>query len=203
MAVIVEATSVILRIDRIRETYPGGWEAFAHDSPNTTLCADDEIVRIGFMTPVDVEAFLGKLAQRGFVYARDGKAVDLVVVDQIHGLLMECDWLEFGRIDFDGNRVAACRLKGSQIPSLYTPDGWKFETSLSASYGFVPNESIERSLIFLRRKGSVDVFLNTLTNQEVYVGRTGQTPDRTLPSQNIHLAVFTRAYCQCRESRYR
>lgn len=186
MAVIVEAISIILRIDRIHETYPGGWEAFEYDSPNATLCADNEIVRIGFMAPGDVETFLGKLAQRGLVYAKDGKAADLVVVDQIHGPLMECDWLEFGRIDFDGNRVAACRLKGSQISGLYTPDGWEFETSLSARSGFVPNGSIERSLIFLRREESVDVFLNTLTNQEVYVGRTGEMPGGVLQSQKIH-----------------
>ena len=64
MAVLVEAISVIVRAAAIHQKYPGGWEAFKRIIPNQTLCADNELVRIGFMTPDDVEE-----TQRGTLLA--------------------------------------------------------------------------------------------------------------------------------------
>ncbi len=37
MAVLVEGISVIVRMDRINDTYPGGREGFESDCPNQTL----------------------------------------------------------------------------------------------------------------------------------------------------------------------
>ena len=36
----------------------------------------------------------------------------------------------------------------------------------------MPSEHVDRSLIFLRNDEGVDVYMNTLTGEEVYVGRT-------------------------------
>ena len=57
MAVLVEGISVIVRRDAIESKYDGGWDTFVDNVPNATLCADDEIARVGFMGPADVEAF--------------------------------------------------------------------------------------------------------------------------------------------------
>lgn len=82
MAVLVEAISVIARADSIAEKFPGGWERFRGESPNNTLCADGELVRIGFMAPHDVKPFIGHLTTRGLTYLSDGIAHDIVVADQ-------------------------------------------------------------------------------------------------------------------------
>ena len=58
MAVLVEAISVVVRRDAIGARYPGGWRGFLSIVPNSTLCADDDLVRVGFMAPPDVEAFI-------------------------------------------------------------------------------------------------------------------------------------------------
>lgn len=65
MTVLIEAISVVIRADRLLDVYPGGWDAFRNDVPNATMCADNELVRVGFMTPQDVEDYVGKLSDIG------------------------------------------------------------------------------------------------------------------------------------------
>ena len=186
MAVLVEAISVIVRRDAIDAKYPGGWEAFVEDTPNATLCYDDEIARVGFMAPSDIGTFVNHLERHGLRSLEDGKAVDLAVADQQQGLATECDWLEFGRIELgDSGKVSACWLfegprmgYGLHMPGtsmqIATPPGWQFEGSLSQKFGFVPSGQENKRLEFLRNQNGVDVFIDLTTGKEVYVGRTRQ-----------------------------
>jgi hypothetical protein len=130
MSVLVEAISVIVRVDAIHEKFPGGWIGFKDLIPNQTLCSDNELARVGFMTPEDAKNFVNWLESAGLIYHDGGKAKDLVVVDQLRGPMVSCDWVEFGHVG--GNeRVAACRLTGSMQAVLMRPEGWSFEGSLS------------------------------------------------------------------------
>ncbi len=175
MAVLVEGISVIIRADALDGRFPGGWKAFRESAPNQTFCADGELVRVGFMSPADVEAFVRALSKHDISYVFEGKARDLVVVDQMRGPMVACDWIEFGHVSLDGNpdrRVAACQRVGSSSRQVVMPEGWSFETSLSTSYGLVPTEHADGSLRFLRHEDGIDVYLNELTGKEVFVGRT-------------------------------
>jgi len=174
MAILIEGISVVIRAEALLKKYRGGWNAFLAIVPNNTLCSDNELTRVGFMTPQDVGAFVNKLEQAGLEFLRSGNAVDLVVVDQLRGSTTPCNWIEFGHINMgaNGNKVAACRLTGSQLMQIVTPDGWKYEGSLSASHGFVANEDVNKNLEFLRSENGVDVYLDKNTGKEVYVGRT-------------------------------
>ena len=96
MAVLIEAISVVIRADSLLKAFNDEWEAFKAIVPNKTLCADNEIVRIGCMTPDDVESFIKKLEENGLTFLVDDKSVDVAVVDQRRGLTIKCDWLEFG-----------------------------------------------------------------------------------------------------------
>jgi hypothetical protein len=177
MAVLAEGISVVIRADRLLAAFESDWGAFKAIVPNKTLCADDELVRVGFMVPVDVKAFVDGLAARGLTYVADGAAQDLVVVDQMRGPLVRCDWVEFGQIRLGGDpkqRVAACRLVGSTQSVVITPEGWSFEKSVSSSFGFVPNEQGEKSLTFLRYQDGMEVYHNRLTGKEVFSGRTSR-----------------------------
>jgi hypothetical protein len=158
MAVLVEAISVVIRADRLLQAYGGYWDCFRSDVPNQTLCADDKIVRVGFMVPADVQKFVALLGKRGLVYLKDGAALDMVVVDQQRGPMVPCDWLEFGRVTIGGGGlVAAGRLKGDDCNVLITPNGWTFDNSLSKSFGFVPNEAVAR-LDLLRKEDGIEVY---------------------------------------------
>jgi hypothetical protein len=55
-----------------------------------------------------------------------------------------------------------------------TPDWWKYEGSLSHTFAFAPAELVDKSLKFLRHENGVDVYLNKLTDEEVYSSRTGE-----------------------------
>jgi hypothetical protein len=180
MAVLAEGISVVIRRDRLVAAFRNDWEAFKGFVPNSTLCADNELARVGFMVPADVKEFVDRLAARGLIYVADGVAQDLVVVDQLRGPTVRCKWIEFGQIDLGGDpnkRVAACRLRGSTQSVVVTPEGWIFEQSLSSSFGFVPNPYLEKSLTFLRHENGMDVYRNELTGKEVFIGRTGREGD--------------------------
>ena len=177
MAVLIEAISVVVKRSSVNEKFSGGWQAFVDDVPNDTFCADDEIARIGFMSPADVESYIQHLEALGLTYLRDDKAHDMVVVDQQRGIVVSCDWAETGRISLDGSSdkmVIACRATGSTLDNMISPGGWQYENSLSQTFNFAPSEYVEKSLKFLRHEDGVDVYVNILTGKEVYLGRTGE-----------------------------
>jgi hypothetical protein len=144
MAVLVEGISVIVRIDRLR-LYFEDWETFAATVPNKTLCYDKDLARVGFMDPAGVQRYVVQLERRGLRYLVEGEACDLVVADQLRGLLAPSDWALFGRVDIDGDprrRVGACMMDGGDPHILITPDGWDYPGSLSDSFGFVSDNGL-------------------------------------------------------------
>lgn len=177
MAVLVESISVVIRADALLSKFSGGWEGFKRVVPNQTLCADNELVRIGFMTPHDVQPFIGKLQNAGLVFLRNGEAVEMVVADQMRGFTSKCAWAEFGRVNMDrkaNQEVAACRLLGSSVMQVVTPPGWSFGGSLSQTFAFVPSEHATKGMKYLRHENGLDVYLNPITGKKMYVGRTGE-----------------------------
>jgi hypothetical protein len=127
MAVLLEAISVIVRIEAIQEHYPGSWDAFRDAAPNQTLCADSQLARIGFMSRVDVESFIKELEKYGLIYMDDGVCVDIAVADQQRGFAIKCDWAQCGSVSIDGNNIKACQAIEDDSFQLMTPDGWQYE----------------------------------------------------------------------------
>jgi len=195
IAVLVEGISVIVRRDAIESKYDGGWDAFLGNVPNATLCADDEIARVGFMGPADVEDFVRHPERKGLQFLDGDKAIDLAIADQQKGPTTKCGWLEFAKIGFqDRGKVSACWLfDGPRIvPGIHlrgrsmdiaTPAGWKFEDSLSQKFQFVPTGQENDRLEFLRSEDGIDVFLDLDSGKEVFVGRTSRhrRPDPPQP----------------------
>jgi hypothetical protein len=172
MAVLVEATSVIIRVQAIHGCYPGGWQAFVQEMPNRTFCSDNELARIGFMSPDDCKATVENLEQHSIIFFKDGRSQGLVVADQLRGFTVACDWADFGRVEIrSGQTVSAAQLKGSTTRQVFCPDDWKYEGSLSQQFGFVPAGTEHKSLRFLRHEQGLDVYLNLVTGKEVYIGR--------------------------------
>ena len=172
MAVLVEGISVLIQVSTIRERYPGGWPAFVKNAPNNTLCSDNELGRVGFMSPDDCKSFVGILETLGIVYLKDGRSQDSVIVDQMQGMAAPCDWADFGRIELQPGRVvSAAKLRVTKQREVFCPDGWTYKGSLSDQYGFVPTGREDKSLRFLRHENGLDFFLNLLTGKEVFIGR--------------------------------
>lgn len=171
MAVLVEALSVIIRREAIQKRFTGGWAAFERIIPNRSVCADDHLVRVGFMTPTDTRAYVSTLEAGGMVFKQNGEAIDLAVVDQMRGPTTPASWLEVGTLQTKEMKVMACWLSGTKPQGIALPQNWKYEKSLSKQPGFAPGGADDDRLKFLRRENSLDVYLDLVTGKEVFVGR--------------------------------
>jgi hypothetical protein len=174
MSVLVEAHSVIVRCEAVHQRHAGGWQLFESEVPNRTFCSDGEIARVGFMAPADAEMYLKHLLSRGLRYCQDGQALDMAVAFQLSGVSVPCDWLDFYRLSsasFCGS-VACCRLRDSAGTALATPARWKFEGSLSQTFGIFPEPKNNPGVKFLRHENGLEVYYDTLAEKEVFVGRT-------------------------------
>ena len=185
MAVLVEAISVVVKKRAIEGRVSEGWNGFVANVPNGTLCHDDDLARVGFMHPTDVQAYVQRLESCGLTFVRDGVCVDLAVVDQRQGPTLSAPWLEFAklRIGNGDETVSACWLYDGardfgaglymrdMTMSLAVPEGWRYEESLSAQSQFIPTGEIPERLQFLRTEDGCDVFLNLETGEEQRVAR--------------------------------
>ena len=172
MAVLIEGISVVVKVQSMLDAFDRDWNAVFDVIPNKTLCSDTELARIGFMTPVDVEAFVNVLQIHGLQFIEEGRCVDIVVVDQMLGVINLCDWVDFGVYEIaPGQLIAACRLVDSEFDDIQVPDDWSYSRSLSRTSMFVPSGQMDKTMKFLRNEGGVDVYENLMTGREVYVGR--------------------------------
>ncbi len=195
MAVLVEAISVIVRRPAIAERFRGGWPAFQHAIPNATGCHDDDLARVGFMTPADMEAFVSMLEAGGLIFRRNGQAVDIAVVDQLRGPFVPAPWLEVARIELFNPpiKVRACWLAGRKLEGIAMPAGWKFEGSLSDRPVFVAEGTEGDRLKFLRHEGGNNVYLDLVSGKEVFAGRPAVKGDS-------EAALFTQLQKICQEA---
>jgi hypothetical protein len=170
--VLVEANSIVVRADAIRERFSGGWAAFADDVPNSTLCSDGEIARVGFMNPNDGGDYIDRLVSFGLIFKRGDKCADIGVALQGQGLALPCDWLDYGTIEIaPGQNICAVWLTGSASRQVYCPERWSFGRSLSRQYLVTAADHVGQSLTFLRHDTGIDVYRDALTGKEVFIGR--------------------------------
>jgi len=174
MAVLIEAISVVIRLETIVAKYRGGVEQYVRDCPNSTLCMDKDIVRVGFMTTSDAIDFVKGLEKDGFRCVTDGEYDEIAIVDQFEGFFRPCDWLEFTNSAGGKNieRISACKIKGAPIDYISKPEGWNYETSISKRAMYVDADEFAARTTFLQRKGNVYFYLDKLTGEEVCFQRT-------------------------------
>lgn len=128
MAVVIEVLSLVLRVDRIAQLFPGGWLAFEDQvRAHPSYCNDGELARLAFLTPGDVDALAGDLRAAGL------RVEDMAVVDQDTGPVTPPEWLEFYHVDLSTGGpkrpVPVVRVKGSTQTRTVFPRGWSWETS--------------------------------------------------------------------------
>ena len=173
MAVLIEAISVVIRLETLAEKYPGGVDQYAEDCHNGTFCMDKDIARVGFMSPEDVDAFIDNLELLGLTCVTNGEYEEIAVLAQFRGLILPCEWLECLDVKiFEGDqKLMVCQIKGSAFSGVALPGGWNYETSLSKRVVIVESEDEDKRMIFLRHEDGVDFYLDALTGQEVFIER--------------------------------
>lgn len=175
MSILIEAITVVVRVEAIERGLKGGLKAFEAASPNPTFRCDGYLAAVGFMTPTDVEVFVRSLEREGLRHIRNGAGLDMAVVDQIHGPSAPCAWLDF-LTDGQGN-MTAC-LRGAPAQPLAAPPNWVPGRKLSFRIGS------DRDLLIDVESG-LRYFVDEQGNKQ-YLGRRFQEDD---PQARLMLAV--------------
>ena len=68
MGVLIEDISVVVKRSAIDQLCRGGWAGFLAAVPNSTLCADNHLARVGFLSPRETEAFVPRAAHSGLMW---------------------------------------------------------------------------------------------------------------------------------------
>jgi hypothetical protein len=92
MAIALEFLDLIVPISKIREKYPGGWEACRRDHENLIggrVWFDGHLFRDGAMNPRDIQLMVQRWKELGFetIKLKDGQQVwkDICVVEGLFG----------------------------------------------------------------------------------------------------------------------
>jgi hypothetical protein len=189
MPVLAEATSVIVKNSSINEKFSGGRNKFLSTIPNNTYCSDNELHRIGFMSPNDVERYIDILLGGGLEFIRENKFIDIAVVDMLRGPTIDCEWLGFSRSKFFSGLDQYIHAEdefsivwqssdsnSNEIPTddkntcnIVVPDGWNPDKAIYGS-DFVSNEKFEKELVELDNDNGVKKYLFAETGKIVYIG---------------------------------
>ncbi|MEQ1781067.1 MAG: DUF4062 domain-containing protein [Hyphomonadaceae bacterium] len=132
MSVLIEAITVVVKVDAVETSLKGGLLAFEAASPNLTFRCDGYLAAVGFMTPTDVEVFVRSLEREGLRYIRNGVSTDMAVVDQIRGPSVPCAWLDCGKDD-QGSMQAS--LRGAPTKPMAVPANWRPGNKLTFRMG--------------------------------------------------------------------
>lgn len=180
MAVLVEGISTIIRKEAININVKGGWNRFLNLVPNQTLCFDDQLARVGFMSPFDVEKFARRLQDVGLELLENDEFIDFAIVDQRIGPTRACKWLEFSHITFfnPAMTVAICEFisdSGRQAKNhsinVAFPENWDYERSLSRECKFYQVKEMQNKLKFLRSEKGGDIYMDLKTGEELFIER--------------------------------
>jgi len=132
VAVLVECTSVIVRVEALTKKYKGGAESYELACPNKTFCCDDVLTRVGFMNANDVRYWcMEVLAPLGIAFDQQARSPDVVIVDQLRGPSGPCDWILFGQSP-DG--FSWCKADDDARDVFSAPPGWTPANSRSMSF---------------------------------------------------------------------
>lgn len=115
MSIAVLMYTVVTRLDEIKNKYPGGLREYAS---LPFVWYDEFLVGSSFMNGFDVDDHINCLRKCGIYLDALKSSQSVAVVDQIRGILTECDWLDFGK-DVSGQEI--CWLRGKMPGPIVMP----------------------------------------------------------------------------------
>ena len=174
MAVLIEAISVIIKVESILSIFNNNIDKFESMIPNNTVCSDNELYRIGFMATSDAFNFVKNLENVGFVHLENNLSQDIVLICQKNGFYSECEWAECYNYKMKTDKfVVGCRIKEGKEDRLFLPESWTYESSLYCQGDFIESEDkISETHTLIEVKDNVSKYINNDTGKIVYIGRT-------------------------------
>lgn len=166
VAVLLEDLNVIVRVSTLESKYPGGVLQYQRDFLSGSFCCDGLLTRVGSGARSDIEAVLAGLRGAGLVVATEHGFEDLAIVDEFRGFPDVCDWLYTGRLV---GGISYAYLPGTDPNALLAvPTKWS-QSAREPGQRTGGDGEPRPQLLFLRRDGKDDVFLDRQTGRELRV----------------------------------
>lgn len=166
MAITIEGFTVVALHDRIQHLLENG----ALEAPNATALTDNHLWKCSFMAEVDALKFRKILEDHG-LNGSQGPDSDAVLVSEFdRSVDPYCEWIQTGVWE---KAILAWKV-GTEPRTVIAREGW--DPKVGSGLQFHDPTSM-KSLQFLRLQDNLEVFLNTETGQEVYIGRTSTPVD--------------------------
>ena len=153
MSILIEGLTVVIRKAALNQRFDGGAKKFEVVMAEETHCSDADLFCIHLSSPEEVGGLIGWCEDQNLTFMREGKCVDIVVIDQRTGVAADCDWIECTQVSldhlvadkkitiawlFESSRMGVGSHMSELSQDIYTPDGWQFDGSLSESHIFIP-----------------------------------------------------------------
>lgn len=165
MSVVVDVWAVVARKPAVEDRLSGGIAEWCRGAPNSQWCVDRNLCSVGFMVRSDALDFARSLERRGLRVQEGGAYHDAAIVTSEGAWVHACAWVVVGR--YAG--VNAAWLTGTDPDPVVVPMRWR---ESSAQLLCFSDDEAERRLRFVRADDNVEVYEDTETGREVYVGRT-------------------------------
>lgn len=174
MAVLIEGYSIV--INKARAARKG--EALAALSTVDSalhpmaLCADADLLRIGFLDLQAVRVFMAELEDAGLVSAAKaeaGQTADMVMVTQFGEIEGACDWLklQFTKLK-DNTLICLAGLNAPQaVNGVAMPKGWSLEQSMLKRFFEERSHFMDENYQFVRSEPMHTIYRNPETQREV------------------------------------
>lgn len=157
MAVVVEAYTVLIRIEAIKSSLAGGVSRFLQLVPNQTLCSDGVLCRVAFMALEDAIFFSNQLFAEGITPATDEaiESSDIALALHTGKMICPCTWIQLDQFEIGAPEklVWGATVKGWEELPLAFPEGWSYE--------------MHQSLSFIEASGAKDVTAPNSTTREM------------------------------------
>jgi hypothetical protein len=171
MSIVIEAWTLVVRIDAVQSRYPGGVEAFLRSVPNRSFHRDTHLAGVSFFTFEEVQGFgLDIQAKSGLGAFIHGAWQHMVPTDQVDGVPSTCDWLE---VEKHPEGFTHCWLKGTEAGEVAARDGWTLEDSRALRH-FLPAEAEEKLQPVTLLHGSIQAAIEMAGVQGVVEKDTGR-----------------------------
>ena len=182
MAVVIEATTVVILTAALERRFPGGVAAFAQQAPNSTFHSDGQLAAVSFSTTADTKLVVGALTKHGFPDPWKVPAAEICIVDQSAGILTQCDWLKVdlrALTTVEGERCGITMAWiGDDPGALAVPTGWSprrieqvSTEDLERNYELVKTDRIDDA------GGTVTAYRHRVTGRVLYIGRPAPADD--------------------------
>jgi Flp pilus assembly protein TadD len=183
MAIIIDATTVVVRHSALQRSFPGGVAGFQDQLTISTYRSDGIVCGVSFMVPRDARAFASELAQHGLSDPSIAASDDIAIISEHEGFLRPCSWLhlDLKSVQWRDGKThgATVAWAGEEEPTEFAaPPSWEPQQLEAISEEDLKQHYEVVDVTGDREEGMVIACRHRETGRVMYVGRPASAVSR-------------------------